>query len=109
MPATIDDPAILDEIKEDYDRAEQFFSHFKNAIVLIGPVDPPFQDLAPTPFDSAPVPKVGVHGNLVKTILSGQYIKRLGQNWEMAGIFGLGMLMLLTGFYNGPFSIVLKP
>ena len=104
-----EDRASLDEIKEDYDRAEQFFSHFKNAIVLIGPVDPTFQDLAPTPFDSAPVPKVGVHGNLVKTILSGQYIKRLGQNWEMAGIFGLGMLMILTGFYNGPFSIVLKP
>jgi class 3 adenylate cyclase/CHASE2 domain-containing sensor protein len=104
-----EDKASLSAIKEDYDRAEQFFSHFKNAIVLIGPVDPTFQDLAPTPFDSAPVPKVGVHGNLVKTMLSGQYIKRLGQNWEMAGIFGFGMLMILTGFYNGPYSLVLKP
>ncbi len=95
--------------KENFEKAAQFFAHFKDAIVLVGPVDPTFQDLAPTPFDSTPVPKVGVHGNLVKTLLTDQYIKRLGQNWEMAGIFGLGLLMIFTGFYNGPFSTVLKP
>ncbi len=47
----------------------------RDAIVLIGPVDPLMQDLAPTPFDRIPVPKVGVHGNLVKTIVSGRFLK----------------------------------
>lgn len=48
---------------------------FRDAIVLIGPVDPLMQDLAPTPFERIPVPKVGVHGNLVKTIVSGRFLK----------------------------------
>lgn len=48
---------------------------FKDAIVLIGPVDPLLQDLAPTPFDPVPAPKVGVHGNLLKTIVSGRFIQ----------------------------------
>jgi adenylate cyclase len=59
--------------------AEAFFLNpeFKDAIVLIGPVDPMLYDLAPTPFDHAPVPRVGVLGNLLKTVFSGQYIRRL--------------------------------
>lgn len=57
--------------------AEAWFERFRDAIVLIGPVDPKLQDLAPTPFDGSPVPKVGVHGNLIKTIVSGAYIQRL--------------------------------
>ncbi|HWA07986.1 MAG TPA: adenylate/guanylate cyclase domain-containing protein [Opitutaceae bacterium] len=76
--------------------AQQFFSEndFKGAVVLIGPVDPLLQDLAPTSFDDDPVPKVGVHGNLLKTIVSGQYLRRLpvwgGVAWlNMAVIFGL--------------------
>ncbi len=57
--------------------AEAFFAQegFADAIVLIGPVDRLLQDLAPTPFDDEPVPKVGVHGNVLKTILSGRFIK----------------------------------
>jgi adenylate cyclase len=56
--------------------AAAFFARFKDAIVLIGPVDPLLQDLAPTPFDQHPVPKVGLHGNLVKTMLTGKYLRR---------------------------------
>lgn len=48
---------------------------FKDAIVLIGPVDPLMQDLAPTPFDRVPAPKVGVHGNMVKTIVAGNFLE----------------------------------
>ncbi len=51
--------------------AGQFFAQFADAIVLIGPVDPLLQDVAPTPMDELPVPKVGVHGNLLKTLVSG--------------------------------------
>ncbi|MBT5378607.1 MAG: CHASE2 domain-containing protein [Opitutae bacterium] len=95
--------------KEDYEVAGEFFSQFKDAIVLVGPVDETFQDIAPTPFDSSPVPKVGVHGNLIKTMLSGKYIKRLGIGAEMAGVFGLGFLMIVIGFYSGPMSTIARP
>ncbi len=59
--------------------AADFFAQpeFRDAVVLIGPVDPLLQDLGVTPFDEVPVPKVGVHGNLVKTIVSGKYLRRL--------------------------------
>jgi adenylate cyclase len=57
--------------------ARAFFAQFQDAIVLIGPVDPLLQDVAPTPMDGSPVPKVGVHGNLVKTIISGKYLTRV--------------------------------
>ena len=43
--------------KEEMDRIDNFFSTFENAIVLIGPEEKTFQDLAPTPFDSSGVPK----------------------------------------------------
>jgi adenylate cyclase len=62
--------------------AENFFAQgeFKDAVVLIGPVDPLLQDLATTPFDDVPMPKVGVHGNLLKTIVSGLYLRRIPES-----------------------------
>jgi adenylate cyclase len=57
--------------------AEKFFRQFAGSVVLIGPVDPLLQDLAPTPYDDTPVPRVGVHGNLLKTIVSGEYLHRI--------------------------------
>ena len=75
--------------------AEEFFAQpeFKDAVVLIGPVDPLLQDLAPTSFDDVPVPKVGVHGNLLKTIVSGLYLQRLPEWLNFAIIFGLTLLV----------------
>lgn len=70
--------------------AKNFFKAFEDAIVLIGPVDTLLHDLAPTPFDKTPVPKVGVHGNLIKTILGKDFIHRL-PNW-----FNLIILFFLT-------------
>lgn len=67
---------------EDTDPGQQaigraFFDQFKDAIILVGPVDPLLQDLAKTPFDEDPVPQVGFHGNLLKTFVSGKYIRHL--------------------------------
>jgi len=67
---------------EDADPARQavgreFFEQFKDAIVLVGPVDPLLQDLGATPFDEVPVPKVGFHGNLLKTLVTGKHITHL--------------------------------
>ncbi len=88
--------------------AEEFFAQdgFQNAIVLIGPVDPLLQDIAPTPFDKSPVPKVGVHGNVLKTIVSGNYLKRLG-DWQIYGlIFGLTIIVTLLAVVSGMRSLL---
>ena len=66
----------LFEQKEELKRINEFFGCFKDSIVLLGPEEKTFQDLAPTPFDKASVPKVSVHGNLIKTMTTGKYISR---------------------------------
>ncbi len=83
--------------------AEAFFAQpdFKEAIVLIGPVDPLLQDLAATPFDEIPVPKVGVHGNMVKTIVSGLYLQRLPTVANHAIVLGLTVLVSLLAAAGG--------
>jgi class 3 adenylate cyclase/CHASE2 domain-containing sensor protein len=53
-----------------------FFKQFEDAIVLVGPTEATFQDLSPTPMDKDPVPKVSVHGNVIKTLSSGLYLTR---------------------------------
>jgi adenylate cyclase len=80
---------------EEQKTGEEFFAQeeWKGAIVLVGPVDPLMQDLAPTPFDEVPVPKVGVHGNLLKTIVSGLYLERLPPWATYATIIALTLLI----------------
>lgn len=90
--------------KESFDSAEEFFSHFRDAIVLVGPADPTFQDLAPTPFDDAPVPKVGFIGNVLKTLLSGEYLKRAPDWAAVAGVVGLCLPVILLGFCGRTFA-----
>ncbi|MBK8859267.1 MAG: adenylate/guanylate cyclase domain-containing protein [Opitutaceae bacterium] len=83
--------------------AVQFFAQpdFKDAIVLIGPVDPLLQDLAVTPFDEVPVPKVGLHGNMVKTIVSGLYLHRLPAWANQLILLGLTVLVSLFAAAGG--------
>lgn len=69
--------SLREGTEEEKKAAREFFAEFRDAIVLIGPVDQLLQDLATTPFDDQPVPKVGIHGNLLKTIISGDYLHRL--------------------------------
>ena len=90
--------------------AEEFFADpiFKDAVVLIGPTDRLIQDLAPTPFDDAPVPRVGVHGNLLKTIVSGRYIRRLPELGAYAAIFGLSLLVSALAVAGGARGVFLK-
>lgn len=81
--------------------AREFFDSgfFKDAIVLIGPVDPLLQDIAPTSFDGTPVPKVGVHGNMVKTIVAGRFL-RSPPDWALAPIT-LALSGLAAGLFLG--------
>jgi len=91
---------------EEHKKAEAFFDQMHGAIVLVGQVDPSLYDLSPTPFDSAPVPNVGIQGNLIKTIVSGLFIKR-PPVWGTILIIALSTA-LLTGIvlYRGPNSVV---
>jgi adenylate cyclase len=86
---------LTDEKAETKAEAQKFFTQFAGALILIGPVDALLQDLAPTPFDSSPVPKVGAHGNLIKTICSQLFLQRL--SWQAEA----GITLLLTALVTG--------
>jgi adenylate cyclase len=110
--------ALQSEIEEERTNARMFFEQFKDAVVLIGPVDPMLQDVAATPlngggapifglvqnedgahrwrlrFDNMPVPKVGIHGNALKTIVSGLHLQRLSP-WAQHGLT-LALTLVLT-------------
>ncbi len=96
-----DDPALQAKGKE-------FFAQFKDAIVLIGPVDPLLQDLARTPFDNTPVPQVGFHGNLLKTFLSGIYLKRLPDWVDYSLTFVVTVCVVLLALTEGAKGIRFK-
>jgi adenylate cyclase len=91
---------------EERKAAEVFFDQMHGAIVLVGQVDPSLYDLSPTPFDRYPVPNVGVQGNLIKTIISGLFIKR-PPVWGTILIIALSTASL-TGIvlYRGPNSVI---
>jgi len=100
---------ILESEKpEERKSAQEFFSQFKDAVVLIGPVDKLLQDVAPTPVDDVAEPKVGVHGNLLKTIVSGKYIRRLPSAASYAIIFGLAALVTSLALAGGGRAVFAK-
>jgi adenylate cyclase len=101
---------LRSEIPVERETAEKYFAQgvWKDAVVLIGPVDPLFQDVHPTPMDDSPVPRVGIHGNLLKTIVSGLYLRRVS-GWE-ENVIVLALTMVIAGLVvsGGSRSIVLK-
>ena len=74
---------LRSEAEAEREAAAELFAQFAGSIVLIGPVDPLLQDIASTPMDSQPVPRVGIHGNLLKTIVSGEYLRRPAYGWQI--------------------------
>ncbi|WP_438482411.1 CHASE2 domain-containing protein [Oleiharenicola lentus] len=89
-------------------QAANYFKRFKDAIVLIGPVDPLLQDLAPTPFDRDPVPKVGLHGNVIKTIVSERYLVR-SPPWVLwTSVFVLSFIVTVLTVLGGSRSVFAK-
>jgi adenylate cyclase len=95
---------LTSEKPEERTAAEEYFAWFRGAIVLIGPTDTLLQDLAPTALDRTPVPKVGVHGNMIKTILSGRFIQRTPAwvEWLSALVLTAGVTALaMTGGRRG--------
>ncbi len=96
--------------EKDSERAEaaDYFKRFVGATVLIGPVDPLLQDLAPTPFDGDPVPKVGSHGNLIKTIIAEKYLVRTPPWVLWASVFGLSIAVTALSISGGARSLFAK-
>lgn len=88
--------------------AREFFARFREAIVLIGPVDPLLQDIAPTPLDPHPVPRVGIHGNLVKTIVSGKHLGRAPAAGVIALVFALTAAVCALALAGGPLGTLRK-
>jgi adenylate cyclase len=97
------------EKPEERKSAEEFFSQFKNAVVLIGPTDElQWHDASPTPLDEVNVPRVSVHGNLFKTIVSGKFIRRLPESGAYALIFGLSALVSVLAIAGGARAVFTK-
>lgn len=98
-----DDPELRKAGKEYFGQEA-----FRDAVVLIGPVDKLLQDLAPTPFDEVPVPKVGLHGNLLKTIVSGQFLQRLPESSTYAIVFALTLVVTTLSLAGGARGLFAK-
>lgn len=89
-------------------RGKEFFAQFQDAIVLVGPVDNLLQDLARTAFDDVPVPQVGFHGNLLKTLTSGLYLRHVPRGVEYAFIFVLTLLVSSLAATGGRRGVIFK-
>ena len=90
--------------------AEAFFAQdaFKGAVVLIGPTDRLLQDLSTTPMDDAPVPKVSVHGNLLKTIVSGRFLSRVPERAEWLLVLLLSLAVAWLSVAGGARAVAAK-
>jgi adenylate cyclase len=88
--------------------AEDYFAAFRGALVLMGPTDSLLQDLAPTALDRTPVPKVGVHGNMIKTILSGKFIQHAPGWVGWIATLGLTAVVTLLAMAGGRRGLPLK-
>jgi class 3 adenylate cyclase/CHASE2 domain-containing sensor protein len=90
---------LYEKLKKKYQKEigkfEKFFANFNDSIVLIGPEEATFQDLSPTPMDKEPVPKVSVHGNVIKTLSSEIFITRMFDTKEASSLL-IFMLCLVS-------------
>ena len=85
--------ALESGTEEQKQMAKEFFEPFKDSVVLIGPVDPLLKDISIMPLNGGrSVPRVSVHGNLFKTILSGRFLHRPPVWLNCVLIFALGFL-----------------
>ena len=93
---------------EEVAEAEDYFKQFKDAIILVGPTDPLLQDLAITPLNSQPVPKVGVHGNLLKTISAEKYLTHTPKSVMWTAVFLLTVAVSALAIVGGNQGTLLK-
>lgn len=80
---------------------EHWFKRFQEKVIFVGPVDPQLKDIAPTPFDRSPVPKVGLHANLYRTIQDEAYIQRLSSAGVVVLTIALTLLVACMTLWSG--------
>jgi len=80
---------------------EQWFERFNDAIIFIGGTDATLMDHAPTPFDTTPVPKVGFHANIYRTLEEEAYIKDLRDSTLQVIVFTLSILVAGLMLWSG--------
>jgi adenylate cyclase len=90
--------------------AKKFFARpeFKDAIVLVGPVDALLQDIAPTSLDDEAVPRVAVHGNLVSTIVSGEFLTHPSPAASYGIVFALAAVLTTLAVAGGARAVFAK-
>ena len=93
--------ALEEGSEKEKEEAARFFSEFREAIVLVGPTDPLLKDVAPIPMNEGVVPRVSVHGNLLKTIVGDRFIKRPPVWANILLIFGLGLGVAVLAMSSG--------
>lgn len=80
---------------------EAWFERFRGKVVFVGPVDPQLKDIAPTPFNREPVPKVGLHANLYRTIEAEAYVRRSDASETLLILIALTIAVSLLAFQSG--------
>ncbi|MEN3038313.1 MAG: CHASE2 domain-containing protein [Candidatus Kryptonium sp.] len=75
----------------------EFFSQFKNAIVIIGPTARSLGDLGPNPF-SEKAPNVFIHANVFNTIVSQNFIRPVSWRIQILIMIVLTMIVGISGF-----------
>lgn len=80
---------------------EKWFHRFHGKVVFIGGVDATLKDLAPTPFNRAPVPKVGLHANIYRTVQEEAYITEVDGPLSHAITLVLSSLVAVLILWSG--------
>lgn len=80
---------------------EKWFERFKGKVIFVGPVDRQLKDLAPTPFNREPVPKVGLHANLFRTLEDEAYIYRVSRTTTGLLIALLAVFVAFLALWGG--------
>lgn len=80
---------------------EQWFERFQDKVIFIGGVDATLKDLAPTPYNRAPVPKVGLHANVYRMLEEEAYITELNTSLSYAITFFLSLLVAGLLLFEG--------
>lgn len=81
---------------------EQWFERFRGKVVFIGATEATLKDLAPTPYNRAPVPKVGLHANIFRTLDTEGYIRESGRLLSSLLIVILSALVSGLLVWGGP-------
>lgn len=80
---------------------ESWFERFRDKVIFIGGVDVILKDLSPTPYSRAPVPMVGLHANIYRTLNEVAYITRAGPAVSVLASMGLAVLVAGMLLWSG--------